>query len=927
MPSLADYLLDPNRRQLRSQFRQGPVPRPVQQLWQNVGESLYRDAERAWLTPDGKLKPSPAWGQRPVAQADADAATFRAAGAEANADRDARLASQATREASTASTAKQLRPPAQAPAQAPGLSGIASAHQMLDTPVGVLVQKYAPDRAGMVPDAIGKSTLRSVLQGPFGSMVMPQLQPTLAPQLKQWGITQQDFANAVNQPPPNPPAVIQAQPPQPAGPPAAAPPQRPAAAAPPRPPGSVPTGIPEGLHPSARGYAETLLKDFPGTPITSGHRDATTNAKVGGARGSQHIEGRALDISLRGLNDAQKAAVVDHALANGARGIGYYPHSESVHVDFREGANAAWGPNYSKTSLDRTPAWFQQRAQAHLSNTGGPAPPSGAVARARGPAPSTDMVMGKLQSLGFNEAQSKAIVGNMLQESSLRPNAVNRAEGAYGLMQWRGERFNQLQQFAQQQGTTWQNPDTQLAFIKHEMTNNPYEARQAQRFLQATTVEEANAGMRNYIRYGDGSEGKRLAYAQRVPGTAGTTAQEAIAQAMPGAQAAPVPSALSYGPTATPQAGPAPLQITVNKPSPPASPQQPQAVMAPRAQQNAPVSPAAPAQGRSKLAQQIMDSMLPHPSQGQLTTFVEPKTGNEIITGSIGGESIYRNLGRTGAGQPTTPGAVPAALRQAVEQAVPMPRPRPAEAPQGTPFAIMPDTGAAMKPPTVMQRDFSPLPTTKMPGELTPNAGFLAPGSLLSNKPQAADALSFERPYLSNPGAKGNPMVGPSGTPSMVPNKDALMGGQAPTLPGASFPGPRASPPGPVAGLTSPLPAGPPAPFPGPMSSPAPQPFLSAGGGGRVGGSGFNLPGPVSAFGPQNVMPGSSSSPAPQPPPQAWIPPQLQWWQQPGAFGGYSGYGGFGGGGYSGFGGFGSGDFGGSGFSGLGFGLGGFGGM
>jgi hypothetical protein len=111
------------------------------------------------------------------------------------------------------------------------------------------------------------------------------------------------------------------------------------------------------------------------------------------------------------------------------------------------------------------------------------------------------------------------------------------------------------------------------------------------------------------------------------------------------------------------------------------------------------------------------------------------------------------------------------------------------------------------------------------------------------------------------------------------------------------------------------------------MSSPAPQPFLSAGGGGRVGGSGFNLPGPVSAFGPQNVMPGSSSSPAPQPPPQAWIPPQLQWWQQPGAFGGYSGYGGFGGGGYSGFGGFGSGDFGGSGFSGLGFGLGGFGGM
>ena len=109
-------------------------------------------------------------------------------------------------------------------------------------------------------------------------------------------------------------------------------------------------------------------------------------------------------------------------------------------------------------------------------------PPSGSVNRARGGAQlSPETAMSKLQSLGFNEAQSKALVGNMVQESSLRPANTNTKEGSYGLMQWRGERFNQLQQFAQQKGTTWRDPNTQLEYIKHEMTNNPYEHRQSQR--------------------------------------------------------------------------------------------------------------------------------------------------------------------------------------------------------------------------------------------------------------------------------------------------------------------------------------------------------------------------------------------------------------------------------------------------------------
>src|SRR3954454_19508056 len=69
-----------------------------------------------------------------------------------------------------------------------------------------------------------------------------------------------------------------------------------------------------------------------GTPlrIVSGYRSRAYNARVGGARDSQHIYGRAADIPPHRCTVAQ-------ALAAGAVGVGHDRHGWVVHVDVRPG--------------------------------------------------------------------------------------------------------------------------------------------------------------------------------------------------------------------------------------------------------------------------------------------------------------------------------------------------------------------------------------------------------------------------------------------------------------------------------------------------------------------------------------------------------------------------------------------------------------
>jgi hypothetical protein len=105
-----------------------------------------------------------------------------------------------------------------------------------------------------------------------------------------------------------------------------------------------------------------LQAEFPQLRFTSGDRSSDYNAKVGGAKNSQHTHGTAFDIGLKELPDATRQAIINRAVELGARGIGYYPGSQSAHIDMRTGAPAAWGPNYSYSSIKQTPDWFQSAA-------------------------------------------------------------------------------------------------------------------------------------------------------------------------------------------------------------------------------------------------------------------------------------------------------------------------------------------------------------------------------------------------------------------------------------------------------------------------------------------------------------------------------------------------------------------------------------
>lgn len=149
-------------------------------------------------------------------------------------------------------------------------------------------------------------------------------------------------------------------------------------------------------------------------------------------------------------------------------------------------------------------------------------------------------ILKTLRASGFSDTQAFALLGHMQQESGLSPTAWNSREGAGGLLQWRGNRLENLKRFAASRGTDWQDRATQAAFVKHEMDNDPYENRRSARFRSATTLEDASAALRDYVRFGDNSAGARLANARRFAGEAGAAAS-AVGARGPGL-AALVPS-------------------------------------------------------------------------------------------------------------------------------------------------------------------------------------------------------------------------------------------------------------------------------------------------------------------------------------------------------------------------------------------------
>src|SRR5262245_13380087 len=96
-----------------------------------------------------------------------------------------------------------------------------------------------------------------------------------------------------------------------------------------------------------------------------------------------------------------------------------------------------------------------------------------------------DLVRGLIDR-GYPPHQAAALAGHMLQESGGNPNALNKGEGANGLLQWRLDRWDNLQDYAKSAGKSPNDPDVQMDFIRREMTGP--EAKAGSAFLAAPDV-------------------------------------------------------------------------------------------------------------------------------------------------------------------------------------------------------------------------------------------------------------------------------------------------------------------------------------------------------------------------------------------------------------------------------------------------------
>lgn len=106
-------------------------------------------------------------------------------------------------------------------------------------------------------------------------------------------------------------------------------------------------------------------KDF---LITSGFRDAARNAGAGGATGSAHTRGNAVDIQFNG-NEADTAAVIESAKKAGIGGIGVY-RPGMLHLDTE--SSRAWGPDFTSKSI---PEWAKGALQGEGLNQASAAAP------------------------------------------------------------------------------------------------------------------------------------------------------------------------------------------------------------------------------------------------------------------------------------------------------------------------------------------------------------------------------------------------------------------------------------------------------------------------------------------------------------------------------------------------------------------------
>jgi hypothetical protein len=91
-----------------------------------------------------------------------------------------------------------------------------------------------------------------------------------------------------------------------------------------------------------------------------------------------------------------------------------------------------------------------------------------------------------------------------MQESNLNPSASGDNGAAHGIAQWRDDRLTSLRSFAEEHGSSWDSPQTQLQFIQHELETSHSKAAEA--IKKAKTPEEAAQAFALYFERPKGAE-------------------------------------------------------------------------------------------------------------------------------------------------------------------------------------------------------------------------------------------------------------------------------------------------------------------------------------------------------------------------------------------------------------------------------------
>lgn len=114
-----------------------------------------------------------------------------------------------------------------------------------------------------------------------------------------------------------------------------------------------------------------------------------------------------------------------------------------------------------------------------------------------------------LISKGFTEEAAAAVLGNFQQESGLNPSAVNSA-GYSGLAQWDpSHRLPALKQFAKKRGTSWDDLDTQLAYMMKELRGG-----YSGTLKQMRSASSTNSAVSSFLAQYEGVEGDMLSQRQ-----------------------------------------------------------------------------------------------------------------------------------------------------------------------------------------------------------------------------------------------------------------------------------------------------------------------------------------------------------------------------------------------------------------------------